>query len=353
MQTEEHAGTQEGTLHFHYLLNAGGGLVRKARGFDEHVGQLARALEGRPEAASKRRGFLEAFVRPWGLDVSATPLIADGIEELGRLPHRAPKRPAVLLYPLRWLLLPVALGLKVVRHFTRTQVKRQRKLRPLTLGGFVLKPFFDLLDLVLRWRPAKGFVKKYVVPRVMSRMNPDEPTEEMVAIPRIIDKMHKIDRPLVVGPWLSEVGFELLYWIPFLNWVKTYRNFDPERLIILSRGGVTPWYRHIGSRYIDVFDFFTPDQLRQRTEEQIAEGRMKQQSMTDFEREVVKLAKVAIQRRDVQLFQGRIPDFPVTRSHPPASWPSAANSSICRTYRKTAGEESRRRSPVANRWMRP
>ena len=54
-----------------------------------------------------------------------------------------------------------------------------------------------------------------------------------------------------------------------------------------------------------------------------------------------------------QLSQGRIPDFPVTRSHPPASWPSAANSSICRTYRKTAGEESRRRSPVANRWMRP
>ena len=51
--------------------------------------------------------------------------------------------------------------------------------------------------------------------------------------------------------------------------------------------------------------------------------------------------------------RGRIPDFPVTRSHPPASWPSAANSSICRTYRKTAGEESRRRSPAANRWMRP
>ena len=56
---------------------------------------------------------------------------------------------------------------------------------------------------------------------------------------------------------------------------------------------------------------------------------------------------------DAEIREGRIPDFPVTRSHPPASWPSAANSSICRTYRKTAGEESRRRSPVANRWMRP
>ena len=61
----------------------------------------------------------------------------------------------------------------------------------------------------------------------------------------------------------------------------------------------------------------------------------------------------ATERFMEQVINGRIPDFPVTRSHPPASWPSAANSSICRTYRKTAGEESRRRSPVANRWMRP
>ena len=38
----------------------------------------------------------------------------------------------------------------------------------------------------------------------------------------------------------------------------------------------------------------------------------------------------------------------------PASWPSAAlQFHLVQTYRKTAGEESRRRSPVANRWMRP
>ena len=64
-------------------------------------------------------------------------------------------------------------------------------------------------------------------------------------------------------------------------------------------------------------------------------------------------SKGAGKKRFTTDLRGRIPDFPVTRSHPPASWPSAANSSICRTYRKTAGEESRRRSPVANRWMRP
>ena len=302
VQTDEHVGTQEGTLHFHYLLEAGGGLLRNARGFDEHVTQLARAFERRPEDGEKLKGFVEAFVRPHGIEIRATPLIADGIEALGQEPRPSPDRPGLLQYPLRWLLFPVAVGIKVVRNLTRIRVKRQRKLRPLTFTGMLLKPLFGAMDVILRWRPAKGFVKKYVVPRVMSRVSPDEPTEEMVAIPRIIDKMHKIDRPLVVGPWLSEVGFELLYWIPFLNWVRTYRAFERDRMIVLSRGGVAPWYRQIGSRYIDVFDFFTPEQLREKNEERIAEGLLKQRALTDFEREIVKLVKVGNQRRDIQLF---------------------------------------------------
>ena len=24
--------------------------------------------------------------------------------------------------------------------------------------------------------------------------------------------------PIVAGPWVGEVGFELLYWVPFLRW---------------------------------------------------------------------------------------------------------------------------------------
>ena len=302
IQTEEHVGTQDGTLHFKYLLEAGGGLVHNACDFDEHVAQLGRALDHPSEEQAKLRGFIEAFVRPKGLDVAATPLIVDGIEELGRLPRPSPSGTPAWLYPLRWLLYPAAIGLKVVREFARTSRKRQRQLRPLTLGGMVLKPIFSVLDMCLRWRPAKSFVKKYVVPRVVPRMSPDEPTEEMVAIPRIIDKLHKGDRPLIIGPWLSEVGFEILYWLPFLNWVKTYRHFDPARLIIVSRGGVAPWYAGIGARYIDVFDFFTPEQLKQRNEERMAEGQMKQRALTEFDREVVKLVKLAIERRDAELF---------------------------------------------------
>ncbi|MEE2636409.1 MAG: hypothetical protein VYE68_04160 [Acidobacteriota bacterium] len=302
VQTEEHVGTQEGTLHFHYLLETGGGLVQNAKSFDEHVEQLARGFDAPTDIATTLRGFVGAFVRPNGLDTAATPHIVDGIEELGQLPAMPPERPGMLLRALRAMLYPVAVGLKIIREFTWLSRKRQKQLRPFTFVGMVLQPVFAVLDVILRWRPAKGFVKKYVVPRVVPRMQSDQPTEEMVAIPRIVDKLHHSTKPLIVGPWLSVVGFEVLYWLPFLRWVKSYRHFDPERLVVVSRGGVASWYEGIGVRYIDVFDFFTPDQLRQRNEERLAKGQMKQRALTDFDREVVKLVKLAVERRDAELF---------------------------------------------------
>ena len=301
IQTDEHADTQAGTLHFRYLLEAGGGLLHTARDFDEHVAQLAQGFETRPEEAARLRSFVEAFVRPRGIDVPATPLLADGIEELGQMPRPSPRRTPVWLFPLRWLLFPVAAGLNLLREFARLKHKRQRNLRPLTVVGAILKPLFAVLDLFLRWRPMKSFVKKYVVPRVLPRMNPNLPTEEMIAIPRVVHRLHKDDRPLVVGPWLSEVGYEILYWIPFLRWVTNYRHFDPERLVIVSRGGVAPWYEGIGARYIDLFDFYTPQQIRQRHRERMDQDQMKQKQ-TPFDRDVLKLVRLAIACRDAETF---------------------------------------------------
>ena len=302
IETDEHADTQAGTLHFQYLLEAGGGLVHTAHSFEEHVEQLAQGFVTRPEETAKLQSFIEAFVRPHGLDVPATPLMVEGIEELGRLPRPAPRRTPVWLLPLRWLLIPVATGLNLSREFARVARKRQRQLRPLTLVGLILKPLFFVFDFFLRWRPVKTFVKQYVVPTVMPRMNPDLPTEEMIAIPRIIHKLHKVDETLIVGPWLSEVGYEILYWIPFLRWVKKYRHFDPERLVIVSRGGVAPWYAGIGARYVDLFGFYTPEKLQQRYNERIAVGQMKQRAPTAFDREVVKLVRLSIACRDAQMF---------------------------------------------------
>lgn len=328
VRSPEHEATQEGTLHFHYLLNEGGGLVHHARDLDEHVAQLARALDRRPEDAERLRRFVQAFVRPQGLDVEATPLLVEGIEALGRVGRRRPERMSVWLWLLRLALYPIAVAMKIVRQFARTKRKRERQLRPLTFVGLLLQPTFRLLDIVLRWRPIKSFVKKYVVPRVIPRMmEAESTTEEMIAIPRIVDKLHHSARQLIIGPWLSEVGFEVLYWIPFLHWVKSYRHFDPDRVIIVSRGGAAPWYRGIGYRYVDLFDFFTPDQFRAKNEQRITEGKQKQRTMSEFDREILKLVKVSIHARDADVLH---PMYMYRLFHP--YWKSQASMNLVENF---------------------
>jgi hypothetical protein len=92
VRVPEYKDTQDGTLHFHYLLNESGGLLRIADTLDEHIRTLATALKSPAVCAEQLRSFVRGFVRPNGLDVPATPLLADGIEALGRLPKRAPMR---------------------------------------------------------------------------------------------------------------------------------------------------------------------------------------------------------------------------------------------------------------------
>jgi len=83
----ETADNQTGTVHFDYLLKAGGGLLEVATSFDEHVAQLDAAL-----AASKRsvKPFVREFVRPHGLDTSATSQFIAGVEAMHGLRVAAP-----------------------------------------------------------------------------------------------------------------------------------------------------------------------------------------------------------------------------------------------------------------------
>jgi len=80
---EEFRANQEGTLHFRYLQTVGGGLLTTARTLEEHVQQLSRMLIGPPsDVIARQQRFVSAFVRPHGLAVSATKVMADAIEEL-------------------------------------------------------------------------------------------------------------------------------------------------------------------------------------------------------------------------------------------------------------------------------
>jgi hypothetical protein len=103
------------------------------------------------------------------------------------------------------------------------------------------------------------------------------------------------DRPIVIGPWLTETGFELLYWIPFIAWAKAYGSLHEDQLIVVSRGGAAPWYRHITSNYHDILSLYTADEFRARNDARVHEqkGRLKHIDMGDFDREIVDRVRAA------------------------------------------------------------
>ena len=73
--------------------------------------------------------------------------------------------------------------------------------------------------------------------------------------------------PIIAGPWLSEVGFEVLYWIPFLRWFEDRYRVDRERVIAVSRGGASSWYADVAGAYVDIFDHLDPETFAQRNAE--------------------------------------------------------------------------------------
>jgi len=74
-------------------------------------------------------------------------------------------------------------------------------------------------------------------------------------------------RLLVAGPWISEVGFETLYWIPFLHWVKAAFRLPDDRIVAVSRGGVASWYEGVASRYVEIWEAIDPADFARRNAE--------------------------------------------------------------------------------------
>lgn len=93
---------------------------------------------------------------------------------------------------------------------------------------------------------------------------------------------------IVAGPWLGEVGFELLYWVPFLAWCAERFAIAPDRWLILSRGGTASWYRRFAARYADVFEQVTPEEFRAQHDARVRDlGEQKQTRLTPFDERLV------------------------------------------------------------------
>jgi hypothetical protein len=99
--------------------------------------------------------------------------------------------------------------------------------------------------------------------RSMSRLNQQiwSRLQREVEATRHLRRAARGSRPIIVGPWLSEVGYEVLYWIPFLRWFCDRYRVDPSRVVVVSRGGVAGWYHEIANEYVELLDLFTPEEF--------------------------------------------------------------------------------------------
>jgi hypothetical protein len=104
----EHHENQQGTIHFHYLLTVAGGLLHTAGSLEEHFEQLNATLGVRSSESARSRRFVEAFIRPHGLEVAATPIFADAVETLSRMLVTAAARESIARRLLRLALTPAA-----------------------------------------------------------------------------------------------------------------------------------------------------------------------------------------------------------------------------------------------------
>ena len=95
------------------------------------------------------------------------------------------------------------------------------------------------------------------------------------------------DAPILVGPWHSELGFEALYWLPFLAQFRHAYGIPPERLIPITRGGTGILYGT--PQAVELYGMRTPQDLRVETRiQQQRTGSVKQTHVTRFDRQILR-----------------------------------------------------------------
>lgn len=297
---DDFKGTQEGTLHFHHLVN--GGLLRVAKNLEEHRSQLAQVLIGGSEAKKEVENFIHSFVRPLGLNGACTPILADAVEDISSiapLPFLLPPWWSGLIRAPIWILD----CLVKVPQLAICKVRRLGRIRRSFNKARIIKSvhklkravFLKLTGLARYLEVDEAACRFFSAIRII-RYGTQANQTAVIACRSELARIASGKQPVLLGPWVSEVGFEVLYWIPFLRWVAEEYDLDNSRLIAMSRGGAHPWYEGLTSRYIDILEFFTPEQFRQKNEERIRiTGGQKHNLISALDLELLSRAKSTLQ----------------------------------------------------------
>ena len=139
----------------------------------------------------------------------------------------------------------------------------------------------DLAEQVARQPTAKDLRElRQAVRSLSAQSDRDDPRTF-----ETLDQITAGGRPVIVGPWTGEVGFELLYWIPFLEWVRS--RWDVRaREIVISRGGVESWYGTAPEAYVDALSLVSADEFRSATSDE----KRKQRRIGSFDERIVAAA---------------------------------------------------------------
>ena len=91
------------------------------------------------------------------------------------------------------------------------------------------------------------------------------------------------------------MGFELLYWIPFLRSVLEREGIPREQVTAVSRGGAAPWYGDLAGGSVELLDHFREDELKEWLTRRVESSRtQKQMTVGQFEREFERRARGAL-----------------------------------------------------------
>jgi hypothetical protein len=96
------------------------------------------------------------------------------------------------------------------------------------------------------------------------------------------------DRPLLVGPFLGEVGYELLYWRPFVLRLLRMHSVDPKRVTVLGRGGTGSWYHGAATGALDAFELLPAEEGAKRMRRRKTP---KQLEVAELDRDLIRLAR--------------------------------------------------------------
>ena len=141
LMTGDFAGTQEGTLHFRYLLPENGGFLRVASTLDEHAAQLAEVLRDPAVTRAQTLRFVNHFLRPHGMEKPCAPIIVEALERVAAAGPREAVADTLSAKTLRVAVAPLALAMRTSDSFKGFSVEKvvhvtRRRTRKFVYEGY-------------------------------------------------------------------------------------------------------------------------------------------------------------------------------------------------------------------------